>query len=85
MRASSPTQSIPQLIQSFKIIVTKEIGFSVFQRSFPDRIIRKEQDYQKIWEYIETNPIRWKEDCFYPRRAEQEQPCRGPCPHRPEK
>ena len=37
MRASSPTnQSIPQLIKSFKILVTKEIGFSIFQRSYHD-------------------------------------------------
>lgn len=73
MWASSPTQSIPQLIQSFKIMVTKEIGFSVFQRSFHDHVIRNERDYQKIWEYIETNPLRWKEDCFYPEQAEREQ------------
>ena len=24
-----------------------------------------EKDYLKIWEYIENNPARWKEDCFY--------------------
>ena len=54
-------------------MLTKEIGFSVFQRSFHDHIIRNERDYQKIWEYIETNPLRWKEDCFYPGQAEREQ------------
>lgn len=65
MRASSPTQSIPQLIKSFKTLITKEIGFSVWQRSYYDHIIRDEADYEAIWEYIENNPLKWKEDRFY--------------------
>ena len=42
-------------------------GFSgnVFQRSFHDHIIRGEEDYLKIWEYIDTNPLKRKDDCFY--------------------
>lgn len=65
MRASSPTQSIPQLIKSFKTLITKEIGFSVWQRSYYDHIIRDDADYEAIWEYIENNPLKWKEDRFY--------------------
>ena len=49
MWASSPTrQSIPQRIKSFKILVTKQIGYSIWQRSYHDHIIRNEQEYQKI-------------------------------------
>ena len=65
MKASPPTQSIPSRIRSFKTMVSKEIGHSIFQRSFHDHIIRGENDYRKIWEYIDTNVIRWKDDCFY--------------------
>ena len=65
MRASSPTKNIKNIIRSFKIMVTKEIGKSIWQRSYHDHIIRGEKDYQKIWEYIDTNVIRWKKDCFY--------------------
>ena len=65
MRASSPTKNIETIIRSFKTMVTKEIGYSVWQRSYHDHIIRDEKDYQKIWEYIETNPIKWELDCFY--------------------
>lgn len=46
-------------------MVTKEIGKSIWQRSYHDHIIRGEKDYQKIWEYIETNPLKWELDCFY--------------------
>ena len=21
--------------------------------------------YEKIWNYIDTNPLRWREDCFF--------------------
>ncbi len=66
MWASSPTtQSLPQLIKSFKILVTKEINLSLFQRSYHDHIIRNEQEYQKIWTYIDENPINWENDCFF--------------------
>ncbi len=64
MWASSPT-SIPQLIKSFKILVTKETGISLWQRSYYDHIIRDENDYEAIWEYIENNPLKWKNDRFF--------------------
>ena len=65
MRTSSPTNNIETIIRSFKTMVTKEIGTSIWQRSYHDHIIRGDKDYQKIWEYIDTNVIRWKKDCFY--------------------
>ena len=65
MRASSPTKNIETIIRSFKTMVTKEIGNSIWQRSYHDHIIRGKKDYQKIWEYIDTNVAKWKEDCFY--------------------
>ena len=65
MRASSPTKDIVSIVRSFKTMSTKEIGCSIWQRSYHDHIIRGERDYEKIWEYIDTNVIKWEEDCFY--------------------
>lgn len=65
MLASAPTQSLSQLVKSFKILVTKELGYSIFQRSFHDHIIHSESDYLRIWQYIDTNPSTWEQDCFY--------------------
>ncbi len=65
MRASSPTKNIETIIRSFKTMVTKEIGHSIWQRLYHDHIIRNENNYKKIWEYIDTNVIRWENDCFY--------------------
>ncbi len=59
MRASSPTKDIPQIVKSFKILVTKSIGFSIFQRQYFDHVVRGPQDYEEIWHYIDENPIRW--------------------------
>ena len=57
--------TISKVVQQLKGIVTKQIGCSVWQKLFHDHVIRGEKDYLKIWEYIENNPVRWKEDCFY--------------------
>ena len=38
---------------------------TLFQRSFHDHVIRGDEDYQKIAEYIDTNVLRWEKDCFY--------------------
>ncbi len=65
MKVSPPTINIETVIRSFKTMVTKETGCSVWQRSYYDHIIRNEKDYQKIWEYIDTNVLRWEKDCFY--------------------
>ena len=37
----------------------------LWQRGSYDHIIRNEQDYQRIWTYIDTNPLNWEQDCYY--------------------
>ena len=51
--------------------VNLESGIKLWQRSYHDHIIRGEKDYQKIWEYIDTNVIKWKLDCFYKNEESQ--------------
>ena len=57
--------TISRVIAQMKGYASKQIGYSIWQKSFHDHIIRSELDYQRIWSYIDTNPARWKEDCFY--------------------
>ena len=59
MWASSPTNKVSNIVRSLKILTTKEIGESIFQRSFYDHIIRNQEDYNEIWEYIDNNPKKW--------------------------
>ena len=66
MWASAPTDTgVSNLIRSFKTLVSKELGRSIWQRSFYDHIIRDEQDYLVKAEYIATNPARWQEDEYF--------------------
>lgn len=58
-----PTISV--VVQQLKGVITKQIGQSVWQKSFHDHVIRGDADYLKIWEYIDNNPAKWEEDCFY--------------------
>lgn len=62
-RISAPSISI--IVQQMKGYVSKQIGCSIWQKLFHDHVIRNETDYLKIWEYIEHNPFRWQEDCFF--------------------
>ena len=48
-----------------KIIRTMEPERIVWQRSFHDHVIRNQKSYEKIWTYIENNPLKWEEDCFF--------------------
>ena len=57
--------TVSRIVKQFKGSVTKQIGFSLWQKSFHDRIIRDEAEYQKIWQYIDENPAKWSDDCYY--------------------
>ena len=65
MGTSAPTKSIPMVVRFLKRHVTMACGFSVWQRGYHDHIIRNDADYQRIWEYIDNNPAKWREDCYY--------------------
>lgn len=62
----SPTNAlVPSVVSTFKRFTHKDCGYPVFQRSYHDHIIRNEKEYLKIWQYIDTNPSTWLNDCFY--------------------
>ena len=65
MKTSRPTATVPNLLRSFKTMVSKEVGFSLWQTSYHDHIIRNENEYQIIWKYINENPVRWAEDKYF--------------------
>ena len=67
-----PCPTLGNVVGWYKYQVTRQInqqynspGTKVFQRSYHDHVIRGDKDYLKIWEYIDTNPLRWTKDCFY--------------------
>lgn len=66
MAGASPCPTLSDVVCSFKSLTSRESKKSkIFQTSFYDHIIRGEQDYKKIFGYIDTNPQKWCEDEFY--------------------
>jgi len=69
----SPLQSrsiMSKLIGYIKMNASKAIrqhygDMSVWQRGYYDHVIRNQQDYVALAEYIQTNPLRWELDKLY--------------------
>jgi REP element-mobilizing transposase RayT len=49
--------TISRIVKQLKGAVTKEIDHSIWQKSFVDRIIRSQNGYDAVWEYIHYNPV----------------------------
>jgi REP element-mobilizing transposase RayT len=62
--------TISSIVGSYKSAVTKHarrLGFDFgWQTRFHDHIIRDDAEYQRINDYIESNPANWAKDKFYP-------------------
>ena len=57
--------TVSRVVKQMKEYVTKQIGYSIWQKSYHNHIIRDDTEYQKIWKYIDENPMRWEEDEYY--------------------
>lgn len=65
-----PSNNIGAIVRGYKSSVTKQlnllnIGCDVWQRNYWEHIIRDEQSYQRISDYIINNPAKWKDDKFF--------------------
>jgi len=57
-----PFHTVSRIIKQFKEYVTKQVGHPIWQKSFYDHIIRDEEDYLRIWKYIEENLLKRREN-----------------------
>ena len=62
--------NLSKVVGQYKMAVSREFhrdrpNETLWQRSFHDHVIRNQKSYEKIWLYIEANPMKWEEDCFY--------------------
>ena len=55
-QVAAPTVST--IVGHMKRWVSMQIGHSIWQKSFIDRVIRNDQGYRSVWEYIENNPVK---------------------------
>ena len=67
LKTLSPANAaIPHFVSTFKRFCHRDIGSAIFQRSYHDHVIRNEEDYRQLWNYIDGNPSKWQEDRFCP-------------------
>lgn len=63
------SKNLASIIRGFKIGVTKNARLInpdfAWQSRYHDHIIRNDQSFQKITEYIMNNPLNWSEDQFH--------------------
>lgn len=64
------SRTIGSMVRGFKIGVTRWFRantdiHAVWQRNYYEHIIRNEDAYLKIAEYIQTNPQRWETDTYH--------------------
>ena len=66
---SPKSNTISTIIRSYKSAVTKHanrLGIeNGWQSRFHDHIVRNDAEYQRINDYIETNPLNWEQDKFF--------------------
>ncbi|MDY6868113.1 MAG: transposase [Chloroflexota bacterium] len=60
------------IIGAFKSTVTRKTHqidvyehYQIWQRNYYEHVIRDEKDFQRVLDYIETNPQNWKNDLEY--------------------
>ena len=55
------------MLTAKRINETRQLpGIPVWQRNYYEHVIRNEDDYRQIAEYIADNPRRWEEDTLHP-------------------
>ena len=57
--------TISKIIKHLKTNISREIKYSIWQKTFYEHIIRNEKEYLKIKEYIQNNVINWQADKYF--------------------
>ena len=53
------TMTTNEYIRNVKNSILKPFNKRLWQKSYYDHVIRNQEDYNEIWEYIENNPKKW--------------------------
>ena len=64
-RIDNRNSTISKFVSTFKRFCNKEYGQDIWQGRYYDHVIRNQQDYHEILEYIENNPKQWELDKLY--------------------
>ena len=62
---SALTKGLPIVVGQMKRTVSKQAHMDIWQKGYHDHVVRNDADYLRIWDYMETNPAKWREDRYY--------------------
>ena len=67
---ASPSPTLFDVVRVLKSMTTRLsrplLGEeTLWQRGYYEHVIRNENDYREIWEYIDNNPAKWAEDRYF--------------------
>lgn len=62
-------RALQGIIGRFKSYTTHKYARPLWQRSYHDHIVRGDEDYSEIWEYVEHNALKWEQDKFYVKKG----------------
>ena len=54
---AAPTLS--RVVGQMKRWVSKQIGEGIWQKTYFDRVIRNDAEFERIWRYIHENPLKY--------------------------
>ena len=54
----APTK-LSNIVRQLKSHITRHVGENLWQKGFHDHIIRNQADFDRIWKYIDENPLNW--------------------------
>ena len=64
-KVSRHNEAVPKFVSYFKRSTNRLCGKNIWQRSYHDHVVRNNEDYEKHYEYIDNNPLRWTEDEYF--------------------
>ena len=58
-KIDNKNSTLSKFVSTFKRFCNKEYGENIWQSRYYDHVVRNQQDYDEIWQYIENNPRKW--------------------------
>ena len=59
------TMTTNEYIRCVKNGLFPPFDMQIWQRNYYEHIIRDEQDYLRVWQYIDENPAKWADDVYF--------------------
>ena len=84
LTSPTPRKPLGRLVGAFKTVTTKQVNLAegmpgqlLWQRNYYEHVIRNDEEWDRVREYIASNPMRWEMDKENPNATLNHHPRRG--------